>query len=213
MATHGGRKKMLLKVIILGDSGVGKTSLLNQFINKKFDHRYKATIGADFMTKELELDGTIVTLQIWDTAGQERFQSLGTAFYRGADACILVFDLTNNQSFTHLNSWHDEFLIQAGQNKDFILIGNKADLEDKRAVTQRTAMAWCQKQGQDEDSPLPYFECSALQNTNVENAFMTVARNALKKAVDVETMFIPPSVTPGLTNKREQSSGGCCKKS
>jgi len=204
-----GRKKVLLKVIILGDSGVGKTCLLNQFINRKFDTRYKATIGADFMTKELEIDGTIVTLQIWDTAGQERFQSLGTAFYRGADACVLVFDLTNNQSFQHLSSWHDEFLIQAGQNKDFILIGNKADLEDKRTVTQRAAMAWCQQKGQDEDSPLPYFEASALANTNVENAFMTVARNALKKAVEPYDPVIPPVLSRPTEGKKP---GGCpCK--
>ena len=85
-----GRHKVLLKVIILGDSGVGKSSLMNQYVNKKFDTRYKATIGADFLTWDLQIDEVEVTLQIWDTAGQERFQSLGTAFYRGADACLLV---------------------------------------------------------------------------------------------------------------------------
>ena len=84
------RRKELLKVIILGDTGVGKSSLMGRYVNDKFDIRYKATIGADFLTKELTVDGTNVTLQIWDTAGQERFQSLGSAFYRGADACMLV---------------------------------------------------------------------------------------------------------------------------
>ena len=84
------RKKVLLKVIILGDSGVGKTSLMNQFVNKKFSNQYKATIGADFLTKEVMVDDRLVTMQIWDTAGQERFQSLGVAFYRGADSCVLV---------------------------------------------------------------------------------------------------------------------------
>lgn len=83
------RKKVLLKVIILGDSGVGKTSLMNQYVNKKFSNQYKATIGADFLTKEVIVDDRIVTMQIWDTAGQERFQSLGVAFYRGADCCVL----------------------------------------------------------------------------------------------------------------------------
>ena len=79
-----------MKVIILGDSGVGKTSLMNQFVNKKFSNQYKATIGADFLTKEVMVDDRLVTMQIWDTAGQERFQSLGVAFYRGADSCVLV---------------------------------------------------------------------------------------------------------------------------
>ena len=84
------RQKVLLKVIVLGDSGVGKTSLMNQYVNRKFTNQYKATIGADFLTKEVMIEDKLVTMQIWDTAGQERFQSLGVAFYRGADACVLV---------------------------------------------------------------------------------------------------------------------------
>ncbi|KAH1542689.1 hypothetical protein KXV74_009590 [Aspergillus fumigatus] len=103
------RKKVLLKVIILGDSGVGKTSLMNQYVNKKFSASYKATIGADFLTKEVLVDDRL----IWDTAGQERFQSLGVAFYRGADCCVLVYDVNNSKSFEALDSWRDEFLIQA----------------------------------------------------------------------------------------------------
>jgi Ras-related protein Rab-7A len=102
--------KKLLKVIILGDSGVGKTSLMNQFVNRKFNSQYKATIGADFLTKEISLTNTQVTMQIWDTAGQERFQSLGVAFYRGADCCVLVYDTCNLKSFETLDSWRDEFL-------------------------------------------------------------------------------------------------------
>ena len=107
-----GRKKVLLKVIILGDSGVGKTSLMNQYVNKKFSNQYKATIGADFLTKEVMVDDRLVTMQIWDTAGQERFQSLGVAFYRGADCCVLTYDVTAPNTFKSLDSWRDEFLIQ-----------------------------------------------------------------------------------------------------
>eukprot|EP00659_Diplonema_papillatum_P023464 gene23464-biopygen22501 len=90
MQASSAMKKCILKVIILGDSGVGKSSLMNQFVNNKFDSRYKATIGADFLTAPIDIDGQLVTLQIWDTAGQERFQSIGSAYYRGADACMLV---------------------------------------------------------------------------------------------------------------------------
>jgi Ras-related protein Rab-7A len=206
-----GRKKVLLKVIILGDSGVGKTSLLNQYVNKKFDNRYKATIGADFLTKELEVKDKLVTLQIWDTAGQERFQSLGSAFYRGADACILVFDLTSQESFSHLTSWHDEFIIQAGQNKDFVLIGNKNDLEDKRMVTQKSAIAWCTKSSQDEVNPIPYLETSAKENFNVDQAFYAVAKNALEKTNVEEDVYIPGTVdVTAEPTKKKDKKGGCC---
>merc|ERR1711907_196636 len=137
------RKKVLLKVIILGDSGVGKTSLMNQFVNRKFSNAYKATIGADFLTKEVMLEDKLVTMQIWDTAGQERFQSLGVAFYRGADACVLVYDITNQKSFEQLDSWRDEFLIQAGprdpENFPFVVLGNKVDKENERRVTTNKA--------------------------------------------------------------------------
>lgn len=107
------QKKVLLKVIILGDAGVGKTALMNQYVHRKFSTQYKATIGADFLTKEIIIDDRQVTLQIWDTAGQERFQSLGVAFYRGADACVIVYDVCYENSFKTLETWRDEFLIQA----------------------------------------------------------------------------------------------------
>ena len=117
---------------------VGKTSLMNQYVNKKFSNQYKATIGADFLTKEVVVDDRLVTMQIWDTAGQERFQSLGVAFYRGADCCVLVYDVTAPNSFKSLDAWRDEFLIQASprdpENFPFVVIGNKVDLEN-RAVS------------------------------------------------------------------------------
>ncbi|KAL7005863.1 hypothetical protein EMMF5_004599 [Cystobasidiomycetes sp. EMM_F5] len=163
------RKKVLLKVIILGDSGCGKTSLMNQFVNKRFSNQYKATIGADFLTKEVMVDDRLVTmqmadsygshssgvsvrLQLWDTAGQERFQSLGVAFYRGADCCVLVYDVNSSKSFETLDSWRDEFLIQASprdpDNFPFVVLGNKIDMdESRRMVSQKRAMTWCQQKG------------------------------------------------------------------
>merc|ERR1711871_474273 len=150
------RKKVLLKVIILGDSSVGKTSLMNMYMNRKFNNQYKATIGADFLTKEVMVDPAgggeqrLVTMQIWDTAGQERFQSLGVAFYRGADACILVFDLTQKKSFDALTTWKEEFLIQSsppGEPKafPFVVLGNKSDLKDNRVVSRKQAEEFCKK--------------------------------------------------------------------
>ena len=105
--------KIFMKIVVIGDSGVGKTSLLQQYMNGKMNAQTKPTIGADFSKKTIEVDGQEVTLQIWDTAGQERFQSLGYAFYRGADCCALVYDLTNSSSFENLDKWKMGFIENA----------------------------------------------------------------------------------------------------
>ncbi|KAI9338926.1 small GTPase superfamily [Zopfochytrium polystomum] len=184
----------MLKVIILGDSGVGKTSLMNQYVNKKFSNQYKATIGADFLTKEVNVEDRAVTMQIWDTAGQERFQSLGVAFYRGADCCVLVFDVNNLKSFETLDSWRDEFLLQASprdpENFPFVVLGNKIDLEDsRRQVSQKRALLWCQQKGN-----IPYFETSAKEAINVDPAFQTIAKDALQQEADVELYDFPEPI-------------------
>lgn len=184
------RKNVLLKVIILGDSGVGKTSLMNQYVNKKFTNQYKATIGADFLTKEVAIDGKSVTMQIWDTAGQERFQSLGVAFYRGADCCVLVYDLTVPKTFESLDSWRDEFLVQSSprdpNNFPFVVIGNKSDLPDKRKVSSSRAQQWCKSK-----YDIPYHETSAAQAVNVEAAFQEIARKALTQGKADEPVYMP----------------------
>eukprot|EP01095_Lingulamoeba_sp_RSL-Kostka_P018025 TRINITY_DN96_c0_g1_i1.p1 TRINITY_DN96_c0_g1~~TRINITY_DN96_c0_g1_i1.p1 ORF type:complete len:208 (-),score=68.27 TRINITY_DN96_c0_g1_i1:152-775(-) len=173
------RKKVLLKVIILGDTSVGKTSLMNSYVNKKFTNHYKATIGADFLTKEIVIEDRLVTMQIWDTAGQERFQSLGVAFYRGADCCVLVYDVNVVKTFENLDNWRDEFLIQAGpsdpENFPFVVVGNKID-RNERVVSTKRAQAWCSSK-----SEIPYFETSAKDRINIDQAFQTVAKMALQK--------------------------------
>jgi len=199
------RKKVLLKVIILGDSGVGKTSLMNQYVNKKFSNQYKATIGADFLTKEVMVDDRLVTMQIWDTAGQERFQSLGVAFYRGADCCVLVFDVNVAKTFENLDSWREEFLVQAGpkdpENFPFVVLGNKIDLENQRAVSQKRAQAWCQTK-----NGIPYYETSAKEAINVEQAFQVIAKNALKQDPEDNNLILPPIEL----NKPQETKKGCC---
>ena len=200
------QSKPIVKIMIIGDSAVGKTSLMVRYIEKKFDHRYKVTIGADFLTKEVEIDGQAVTLQIWDTAGQERFQSLGSAFYRGADACILVFDVTLQETFSHLTSWMEEFNIQAGK-RDCVLIGNKIDLVDKRTVQERTAKGWCEKTGDN----IRYFETSAKDNTHVEEAFLHVATAAVhhQRALEVP-LELPTAIKfDRLVPKRQPSKQQC----
>eukprot|EP00037_Helgoeca_nana_P032807 m.415443 g.415443 ORF g.415443 m.415443 type:complete len:218 (+) comp29631_c0_seq1:247-900(+) len=174
----GQKKQVLLKVVLLGDSGVGKTSMMSNYVNKRFSNQYKATIGADFLTKKISIDGTVATMQIWDTAGQERFRALGVTFFRGADCCVLVFDVTTIHSFETLDDWRGTFLEQSGCDSPadfpFVLVGNKIDLES-RAVTFDQATEWAKYNN------MQYFECSARESINVEQAFTAVAGLALSQ--------------------------------
>jgi Ras-related protein Rab-7A len=154
------------------------------------------------------VDDKLVTMQIWDTAGQERFQSLGVAFYRGADCCVLVFDVNVAKSFEHIDNWRDEFLTQAAprnpESFPFVLIGNKIDLEN-RAVTQKRAQAWCQANGN-----IPYFETSAKEAINVDQAFQTIAKNALAQEQSLDEDNIIPNTVTLPDNNPKQEKGGCC---
>ncbi|GAB4848315.1 hypothetical protein Ancab_002982 [Ancistrocladus abbreviatus] len=201
-------QRTLLKVIVLGDVGVGKTSLINQYVHKKFSHQYKATIGADFVTKELQMDGKLVSLQIWDTAGQERFQSLGAAFFRGSDCCVLVYDVNNLKSFESLHHWRYEFIKQTDISDPakfpFIVIGNKIDVDDgtSRVVAEKRAKEWCESTGS-----LPYFETSAKEDVNVDAAFVAIATSALshEHIRDIYYESMPSSIS-----EIEQRGGCAC---
>ncbi|CUI14775.1 rab7 GTP-binding protein, putative [Bodo saltans] len=200
-AQRGPERRPVLKIILLGDSGVGKTSLMRQFVSGKFESRYKATIGADFFTHEEIIDGRPVNLQIWDTAGQERFQSLGSAFYRGADACMIVFDITSNESFSHITTWLQEFTLQAGQ-KDMVLIGNKADVQERRQVYNRGIQQWCAEQGGD----MQYFETSAKQNTHVGAAFRAVATAAYRAKTAKQGGEEPPMMAGSIKSLKKDET-------
>ncbi|GBG31156.1 Ras-related protein Rab-7a [Hondaea fermentalgiana] len=203
------RKKVLLKVIILGDSGVGKTSLMNQYVNQRFSKQYKTTIGADFTTKEVVIDDKLVTLQIWDTAGQERFQSLGVAFYRGADACMLVYDITKPKTFDSLQNWRDEFLLQSAprdpERFPFAVLGNMVDKADERRVPEENARRWCT---QDVEHEIPYFETSAKDAINVDQAFYAIAEAALKQD-NQEELYIPNTLRVHAVDDRNADQCGC----
>jgi Ras-related protein Rab-7A len=196
----------MLKLLLLGDTGVGKTSLLNQYVNQEFSAQYKATIGSDFSSKQVEIDSRMVTLQIWDTAGQERFQSLGPTFYRGTDCCILVYDVTQAGTYENIKKWRNEFSMQLGlSNTDdfaFLLLGNKCDLQGK-AVQSSAAREFAQMNGD-----MLFYEVSAKSGENVNAAFDAIVRAALQKAVK-EEFHIPPAVV-NLTKKEKETKSGCC---
>ncbi|XP_067361583.1 ras-related protein rab7 [Channa argus] len=173
-----GKAPVTLKIILIGNSGVGKSSFMNRYVNHRFTSMYRATIGTDFFSKAVKINGDSVTLQIWDTAGTERFQSLGTPLYRGAHCCMLVFDVTSKASFIALDNWRKEFLVQ-GEPQDpsefpFIVVGNKTDLRD-REVSRKTVLQWCEEIGAE------YFEGSAKDDLNVEQPFLRAAWNGLQQ--------------------------------
>eukprot|EP00792_Barthelona_sp_PAP020_P005985 TRINITY_DN2873_c0_g1_i1.p1 TRINITY_DN2873_c0_g1~~TRINITY_DN2873_c0_g1_i1.p1 ORF type:complete len:224 (+),score=56.36 TRINITY_DN2873_c0_g1_i1:44-673(+) len=204
------RKKFLLKVILLGEPGVGKTALMTQFCTKRFSAQYRATLGAEFLSRDIEIDDRRVSLQIWDTAGHERFQSLGSVFFRGADACILVFDVTNKTSFDKLTNWHHQFSVQAISSEPdtfpFIVIGNKCDKEvDERTVTPHEAKRWCTHNG------FEYFETSAKENTNVEEAFRNAAKKALQRSMNSagQQSFSNAIPTMEVRNTESDADTGC----
>lgn len=139
------------------------------------------------------IDNQIVTLQIWDTAGQEKFQSLGYAFYRGADCCALVFDITNQKSFDNITKWRDGFIEHAAPTDPnsfpFVLIGNKLDRESERKVKAQDAKAWCKENGN-----IPYFETSARENVSVEDAFVEMAKMAIKRESENQIFSLPDTI-------------------
>eukprot|EP01114_Cavostelium_apophysatum_P003605 TRINITY_DN135_c0_g1_i1.p1 TRINITY_DN135_c0_g1~~TRINITY_DN135_c0_g1_i1.p1 ORF type:complete len:199 (-),score=58.87 TRINITY_DN135_c0_g1_i1:71-667(-) len=196
------RRNILFKVVVLGESGVGKTSLLLRYIENKFTIATKSTIGSDFLSKEIVVDGKPVMLQIWDTAGQERFQGLGTSFYRGADGVAFVFDVTRRKTFEELAAWKKAFLIQVGhegsESFPMIVLANKVDLEN-REVTKREVQDFCQKEG------ITFYETSAKESLNVDKAFEQVARLVLSRTKEDNIKY--DVVDINVDNKKKD---GCC---
>ena len=201
------QKKTNLKICIIGDSGVGKTSLIMRYVKGKFSNTYRITVGADLFSHEVSFEDKNYLLQMWDTAGQERFQTIGTAFYRGSDACIIVYDITQPKSLTNIETWKREFIKQGGiresESFPFVVIGNKCDKETERAVDKNTALDFCRDNGN-----MPLFETSAKDDLNVKDAFLEVVRLAAEQHKDEEI-----SVIPSLERKRPDAgakSSSCC---
>ena len=160
----------LFKLIIIGDSGIGKSCLLNRFSDDVYSEAYISTIGVDFKIRTIEVDGRVCKLQIWDTAGQERFRTITSSYYRGAHGIVLVFDITNPESFANCEMWLVEVQRYASEQVKIILVGTKSDLTEKRKVAFADAQEFAIKHG------MEYIETSAKTATNVESAFLNLAK-------------------------------------
>jgi len=189
---------------MVGDSGVGKSSLLKRFANREFTGDYISTIGVDFEIKTLEIDGKSVKLQIWDTAGQERFQNITTSYYRGAHCIILVYDITQIETFQHVHKWHKQIQEHSNSNVQILLVGNKSDLGANRQVPYEDAEEMANQLG------VSVFETSAKDATNVDQAFYHIANQAIQNKVHKVPKTKPDTVHLDNNKKPDKKSTGCC---
>lgn len=155
----------LFKIVLIGDSGVGKSNLLSRFTRNEFSLESKSTIGVEFATRSIQVDEKTIKAQIWDTAGQERYRAITNAYYRGAVGALLVYDITKTASFENVSRWLKELRDHAESSIAVMLVGNKSDLRHLRSVKTEDAQAFCEREG------LSFIETSALEATNVEKAF------------------------------------------
>lgn len=186
------------KFIIIGSSGVGKTAILKRLVEDSFSTESQSTIGVEFDSTIIEVDGQQVKLQIWDTAGQERFRSIAKAYFRNAVGVVLVFDITERKTFDEINMWLNDVHSLCDPSASVILIGNKADMSDNRAVTLAEAEQFA-KQHQ-----LTYLETSALSGANVREAFVSVATTIYRKGVKTSPKGLKE------TEKPKGGKDGCC---
>merc|ERR1712178_128468 len=170
-AKMGGRDDeydYLFKVVLIGDSGVGKSNLLSRFTRNEFNLESKSTIGVEFATRSIQVDGRTTKAQIWDTAGQERYRAITAAYYRGAVGALLVYDIAKHLTYENVERWLKELRDHADSNIVIMLVGNKSDLRHLRAVPTEEAKAYAERNG------LSFIETSALDSTNVEQAFTNI---------------------------------------
>ncbi|GBP14580.1 Ras-related protein Rab-11A [Eumeta japonica] len=185
MGTREDEYDYLFKVVLIGDSGVGKSSLLSRFTRNEFNLESKSTIGVEFATRSIEVDGKTIKAQIWDTAGQERYRAITSAYYRGAVGALLVYDIAKHLSYENVERWLRELRDHADQNILIMLVGNKSDLRHLRSIPTEEAKAFAEKNG------LSFIETSALDSTNVEPAFQNILTE-IYRIVSQKQMREPP---------------------
>ncbi|XP_046841552.1 ras-related protein Rab-3-like [Xenia sp. Carnegie-2017] len=199
----------MFKLLIIGNSATGKTSLLFRYADDSFTSAFVSTVGIDFKVKTVFRNDKRVKLQIWDTAGQERYRTITTAYYRGAMGFILLYDITNEESFQDVQDWSTQIKTYSWDNAQVILVGNKCDMKDERVVTKERGMELA------DQLSLEFFETSAKDNINVKEVFerlVDIICEKMAETLDSDPTRIGGS-KPGVTNLKEKpskdESSGC----
>eukprot|EP00112_Aurelia_sp_Birch-Aquarium-sp1_P019889 Seg501.4 transcript_id=Seg501.4/GoldUCD/mRNA.D3Y31 product="Ras-related protein Rab-11B" protein_id=Seg501.4/GoldUCD/D3Y31 len=201
----------LYKIVLIGDSGVGKSCLLSRFTRNEFDAESKSTIGVEFATRSIQLDSKIVKAQVWDTAGQERYRAITSAYYRGAVGAMVTYDIAKLRSYNNIQRWFTELREHADPNIVVMMVGNKSDLKHLRAVNAEDAEEFAQK------NEMLFIETSALEATNVETAFTDTIKKVHKIQLEkirgqvptAEKMVVLEKVEPA--NRQESHNKiPCC---
>mmetsp|Transcript_6516 Transcript_6516/g.9819 ORF Transcript_6516/g.9819 Transcript_6516/m.9819 type:complete len:202 (-) Transcript_6516:338-943(-) len=193
----------LFKLLLIGDSGVGKSCLLLRFADDTYTESYISTIGVDFKIRTIEMDGKTIKLQIWDTAGQERFRTITSSYYRGAHGIIIVYDVTDQESFDNVKQWLQEIDRYACEKVNTLLVGNKSDLTTKRVVAYEAAKEFA------DSVDMEFLETSAKNSTNVEKAFMVMASQIKQRMASQPITGSNPTTNVTDLNGQEVQSG-CC---
>ena len=203
------RHDYLFKLLMIGDSGTGKSSLIMRFAEDSFNGSFISTIGVDFKIKTVDVDGSKIKLQIWDTAGQERFRTIVSSYYRGAHGIIVVYDVTDRQSFYKIQHWLKEIENYGTESVSKLIVGNKSDLHDKRVVAFASAKEFA------DELYIPIMEASARSKINVDEIFFAMARQILEK-IRVESSGYSPN-NAGLLKvqsrpeaKKKDGRSKCC---
>ena len=197
-----------LKVVVVGDSGVGKTNLIKRFVTNTFSANSKATVGVEFISKSYRINDQVFKIEIWDTAGQERYKSITAAYYKGAKGALIVYDTTQKTSFENIDKWMSEIKEKSSKDMKLMIIGNKIDLKDERQVETDEALAKAQT------LEAPIMETSALDATNVKEAFYDLLKEMykeVKKKLDVvESQAQGGNEGIQLETNEENQKKGCC---
>uniref|UniRef100_A0A7N0USM0 Uncharacterized protein n=1 Tax=Kalanchoe fedtschenkoi TaxID=63787 RepID=A0A7N0USM0_KALFE len=194
----------LFKLLLIGDSGVGKSCLLLRFSDDSYLDSYISTIGVDFKIRTVEHDGKTIKLQIWDTAGQERFRTITSSYYRGAHGIIVVYDVTEEESFKSVRQWLSEIDRYATQNVNKLLVGNKSDLTENRVISFETGQALADEVG------IPFMETSAKDSTNVEQAFMAMSAQIKDRMASQPAASAKAPATVQIRGQPVKQKTSCC---
>jgi Ras-related protein Rab-8A len=193
-----------IKLLMIGDSSVGKTSILNKYVTNKFTDEFTTTIGIDFHIKRIAVNNKIVKLQLWDTAGQERFRSVTIGYFRGAQGALVVYDITNRESFKNIKKWMEDIDKNCYNGIIIFLVGNKIDEIQNRKVSTEEGEELGKKYN------INYFECSAKTGKNIEELYFNIATIISKKIIEEQNLSKPvPIVIQSEVKKQDRKWISC----